>query len=154
MSISELHAFHIRRVNVGFVISGPKVDPELLSTLLKIQPDSSARKGDEKRNLKGSLMGSEENCWWKIDSLTHLKLTDIRQKDINEHLDVLLEILLPHLDILNSFSEGGETFFDVLWESTYLYAETGPVIDAGYLRGVADLKAGLGFDIYQQDEED
>jgi hypothetical protein len=62
--------------------------------------------------------------------------------------------LSPHAELLNQVSEGGETFFDVLWKSTYLYAGTGPLIEARHLRGMAELNAGMGFDIYQVDEED
>jgi hypothetical protein len=59
MTISQLHASHIREVNVGFIISGPKVDPEQLSDLTHIPPDRSARKGDERRNARGDLLGSD-----------------------------------------------------------------------------------------------
>jgi hypothetical protein len=154
MTIGKLHASHIRRVNVGFIISGPKVDPGELSTLLKLQPDSSAQKGDERRNNKGILLGFEEHSWWRIDSRSRLKVKGIRQKDINEHLKVLLKVLLPHCELLNKFAEDGEIFCDVLWESTYLYAGTGPLIEAQYLRGIANLNAGIGFDIYQIDEDE
>jgi hypothetical protein len=152
--ISKSHASHIRKVNVGFIISGPKVKPEQLSALINTLPDRSARKGDERRNAKGQILGYEKNGWWRIDSMPRLKVSGIRKKDINEHLKVLLDILLPHRERLNKLSEGGETFFDVVWKSSYLYAGTGPLIEARYLEGVADLKAGIGFDIYQVDEDE
>lgn len=41
----------------------------------------------------------------------------------------------------------------VFWQSTYLYAGTGPLLDAADLAGVAALGAGMGFDIYQLDED-
>ena len=45
----------------------------------------------------------------------------------------------------------GETFFDVLWTSNYLYAGTGPIISHGGLQGMSDLGASIGFDIYQDE---
>jgi len=40
----------------------------------------------------------------------------------------------------------------VLWESTYLYAGTGPLIEKDCCIGIGLLEAGLGFDIYQIEE--
>jgi hypothetical protein len=153
MAINEFQASHTIDVNVGFILSGPRVDPHRVSDLIKILPDRSARKGDERRNIKGDLLGYEDNGWWRLDSGPRLNVTGIRSKDINEHLKILLKILMPHCELLNLLSEGGETFFDVLWKSSYLYAGTGPLIEAEHLRGMVDLRAGLGFDIYQVDEE-
>lgn len=51
-------------------------------------------------------------------------------------------------------ASGGETYFDVLWESTYLYAGTGPLLSAQVCEGIGALRAGMGFDIYQVDEDD
>ena len=65
-----------------------------------------------------------------------------------------MERLLPHREAILELADGGETYFDVLWQSTYLYAGTGPLIEADCLAGVAALRAGMGFDIYQIDEEE
>jgi hypothetical protein len=145
MSISQLHASHIREVNVGFIISVPKVDPLQLSDLTKIQSDRSAKKGDERRNARGDLLGYEDNGWWRIESSFRLEVTGVGKKDINEHLHALLNTLFPHAELLNQVSECGETFFDVLWKSSYLYAGTGPLIEARHLSGIAELNAGMGF---------
>ncbi|MDB4908083.1 MAG: hypothetical protein JWO05_2867 [Gemmatimonadetes bacterium] len=74
-------------------------------------------------------------------------------KDVREHFQFLHQRLLPHAQIFRRFAESGETFFGVTWKSTYLYAGTGPLLDAASLAGVAALGAGMGFDIYQIDEE-
>ena len=137
-----------------FIISGPKVEPEKLSALVNIVPDRSARKRDERRNIKGALLGYEENGWWSLESTPRLRVRGIRKKDINEHIDALLKILLPHKVLFNKLSENSETLFDVLWKSTYLYAGTGPCIDAHILRGMAELNAGIAFDIYQVNEDE
>ena len=38
--------------------------------------------------------------------------------------------------------------------SSYLYAGTGPVLAGDCIAGICELKAGLGFDIYQIESED
>ena len=154
MSISPEHASHIRGLNVAFMLFGQDLDPDALSTRLGIPAHSSACKGDERRGPKGQLLGHHRQGWWRIDSSPLLTATGDARKDINEHLKVLLDLLLPKRDLVLEFAARGESYFDVLWESTYLYAGTGPLIDAEYLRGVADLGAGMGFDIYQINEEE
>ena len=154
MTIAEFHASHIRRINVAFVLSAPNLDPGAVTEVVGIAADKSARRGDERRNPRGEVVGSDADGWWRIDSMPRLAADGIRQKDINEHFRVVLGLVLPHRDDLLQFASEGETFFDVLWESTYLYAGTGPLIDQDCLAGVASLKASMGFDIYQIDEDD
>jgi hypothetical protein len=62
--------------------------------------------------------------------------------------------LLPHRDAILKLSQEGDIYFDILWQSTYLYAGTGPIIDRDCLQGVSQLQASMGFDIYQIDEEE
>jgi hypothetical protein len=47
---------------------------------------------------------------------------------------------------------GGHTS-TLLWKSSYLYAGTGPLVDAVSIAGIAALRAGVGFDIYQVNED-
>lgn len=144
MAISELHASHIRRVKVGFVVSGEDLVPSEITDLLGVSPSHAANRGDPKINAAGNVFGSEPEGWWRIDSVP-----GVDSKDINNHLELLLGIVLPHAAAL----EEHESFFDVLWESTYLYAGTGPVLSARACSGIGRLGAGLGFDIYQLDED-
>lgn len=148
MGINELHASHIRQVRVSFSISGQSLLPEQVTKAIGIQPDQSAQKGDEKRNNQREIIGVHSESFWVLS--TEGK---IESKDINDHLRHLLSLLLPYRETILKFAEDGETYFDVLWKSTYLYAGTGPVIERGCLYGVAQLGAGMGFDIYQVDEE-
>jgi len=131
MAISELHASHIRRVKVGFVASGMDLKPSALTAAAGVSPDKAARRGDVRRNAAGAVVGEECEGWWRVDSVPH-----VASKDINEHFT------------------NCETYFDVLWESTYLYAGTGPVLSSRSCSGIGSLHAGLGFDIYQIDEDD
>jgi hypothetical protein len=154
MSINKSHASHIGRVNVDFVLFGPDLEPTEVSVALGIQPDSSGRKGDERHAPNGKLIGHENEGWWRIDSTPRLKVTGIARKDINEHLAVLLDLLLPKKEILNQFRPKAEAFLGVVWTSCYLYAGTGPLIESKHLKGIAALGAGMGFDIYQVDEKE
>jgi hypothetical protein len=62
-------------------------------------------------------------------------------------------MLLPHRETIHRFARNGETYFDVLWESSYLYAGTGPELDRDCITGISQLGAGLGFDIYEIDAD-
>lgn len=50
-------------------------------------------------------------------------------------------------------ARAARTYFDVLWKSTYLYAGTGPLVNAASISGIAALGAGVGLDIYQVDDD-
>ena len=149
MGISELHVSHIRDVRVGVVLSSPNLTPQDVTATLGIEPDSSASRGDEQRNIAGKLMKPHTEGYWRIDTKGK-----VQSKDINDHFRFLLSLLLPHTKSILKFAQDGETYFDVLWQSTYLYAGTGPVIDSECLQGVSELQAGMGFDIYQIDEDE
>ena len=99
-------------------------------------------------NRAGQLLRPEQEGWWALGTRGKLE-----SKDVREHFHYLLAFLLPHAGALRDFAQGGETYFDVVWKSTYLYAGTGPIFDAESLRGIAELGASMGFDIYQIDEE-
>jgi len=62
-------------------------------------------------------------------------------------------VLLPNQKvILQIIAEmKGETYFDVLWTSNYLYAGTGLVLSHKIVRGMSDSGASIGFDIYQDE---
>jgi hypothetical protein len=150
MAISELHASHIRKVEVSFCLISPDLDPDVVTTRLWIQPDQKHRCGEERRHTRsGKVLGQHGEGLWAIGSLPH-----VDSKDINDHFRWILARILPHREVVVEFARGGETYFDVCWTSTYLYAGTGPLIDADCLAGVAILGAGMGFDIYQIDEQE
>ncbi|QEL15117.1 DUF4279 domain-containing protein [Limnoglobus roseus] len=148
MAISDFHASHIRRVRVTFTVSAPELDPTEVTRRMGLTPSQSNRRGEERRHprsgatLEPYLVG----CW------TVSSTPAIDSKDVNDHFRWLLDRLLPGQAVILPLATEGETYFDVLWESTYLYAGTGPLLDAECLAGVAALNAGMGFDIYQVDE--
>jgi hypothetical protein len=146
MGISELHASHIKKVRVGFIISGENLDHQKVTNALGLKPDLCANRGDTK--IIGKAVSVHSEGFWRIDTQGK-----VNSKDINDHLNFLLSILLPHKDIILEMAQNGETFFDVLWKSTYLYAGTGPLIDRECLSGIGQLNAGMGFDIYQVDDD-
>lgn len=149
-SINEQHASHIGRVQVSFFLSALDLDPNAISEMTRLNPDKTARRGDERRNYKGELVSPHDEGFWMISSEGK-----VESKDINDHIKFLLALLLPHRKTLSKVigHMKGEAFFDVLWTSNYLYAGTGPMISHDALQGMSDLGASIGFDIYQ-DEED
>lgn len=143
--IDAFRASHFGRVKVDFCLSARDLDPEAVSQVTGLQPDRTAKRGDERRNYKGDLLTPHDEGFWLISSAKR-----VQSKDVNVHLKSLLTELLPHQRvILQIVAElKGETFFDVLWTSNYLYAGTGPLLSQEVVRGISDLGAAVGFDIY------
>ena len=140
MSINELHASHIGRVAVSFQLSSPALDPDEVTRALGVSPDLLS-------------VAPSTHGFWSLSSQGRVE-GELEAKDINEHIRYLLRILLPHRNAILTFANGGETYFDLLWESSYLYAGTGPVVASDCIAGICHLNAGLGFDIYQIEGED
>jgi hypothetical protein len=149
MGISELHASHLRKVEINFGIFGESLNPKEVTQKIGIQPDYSGLRGDDKTNNLGRRIGTHSQGFWILSTENR-----VQSKDINDHVRYLLTQLLPHREEILKLAEGGETYFDILWQSTYLYAGTGPEIERDCLQGVVQLEAGMGFDIYQIDEEE
>ena len=148
MKLSSFYLATIRHVHVEFDLTAPNLDPNEVSLALKIKPTRSARRGDERRNLRGTLLSPHKEGWWQLSSEGKVK-----SKDINKHFEYLLKKLLPRSETILSFAKDGETYFGVLWENTYLYAGNGPVLSSQSIKGMAELNARIGFDIYQIDED-
>jgi len=144
MSLQALHESHIGRVEATFTIGGDQLDPATISSRIGLSPDRCARRGDSRRGRLGRLLSPHESGFWVLESAGV-----IHSKDVNDHIQYLLDILLPHRHIIIEFGQSFEIDVEVLWESTYLYAGTGPVLSPCVVRGIADLGAGLAFDIYQ-----
>ena len=147
MAISESHASHIGRVAVSYSISGPAVEPDALTAQLGIAPSTVFRAGEPRRNAAGNAIGVHMHGFWALSSTGA-----IDSKDVNQHFAVVLQRLLPHAAILRELATGGESYVDVWWESSYLYAGTGPLLTATSVQAAADLGAAMNFDIYQIDE--
>jgi hypothetical protein len=147
VTLHELHQAHIGRVAVTVTIEHPDLVPEQLTAALGITPDTSCRRGDAEHVGTRSIPAATGS--WSLKSTPH-----VDSKDVNEHLGFLLKQLHPHAEAIRARSRGGQVYVDVLWESSYLYAGTGPVIAAERLAGLADLGAALGFDIYEIPAQD
>jgi len=146
MTISDFYASHIQKVRVTFCFSKVELDPAAVTAAVGLNPTDVDYQGDVRRNFAGDVVGTNDRGSWYLSSEGA-----VESKDVNDHFRYLLEHLLPARDTFVQAS-GGETYFDVLWKSTYLYAGTGPLIDAASIAGIAALEAGVGFDIYQVDE--
>jgi hypothetical protein len=111
--------------------------------------DFSARAGDPRVARNGTALTPYSEGIWQIASAERVQPIGNARKDVNEHFRCLLRALLPHTAAIIGISSRGSPHFDVLWESSYLYAGTGPVLETDCIRGIADLRASVGFDIYQ-----
>ncbi len=147
MGISESHASHIGRVGVDFCLSGNELDPGIVTSSIGITPSFSARRGDARLGPRGREVGTHKVGLWRLSSEGA-----VVSKDVNDHFAFLLERLLPYQAVLREFAAAGQAIFIVFWESSYLYAGTGPAVDARAVSGAAALGAGMDFDIYQIDE--
>lgn len=147
--LNEEHERHIGRVEVSFYISARDLDPDELTKKLQIAPDSQAKRGDEQKNYVGKVVSTHEEGYWMITSKGR-----IDSKNINDHFEVLFRLLHPIRHLFGCYISElqGETYFDVLWESSYLYAGTGPVLSATVIKKSGDVRASIGFDIYQLNE--
>ena len=68
MKLSSFHLSTIRRVHVDFDLTAPKLDPDAVSLALRINPTNSARRGDERRNIKGALLQPHKEGWWQLST--------------------------------------------------------------------------------------
>lgn len=147
--LSKLHESHIGRVTVAYYLSGVDLDPEHLTKITGIRAYSSAKRGDERRNYGGQLVSPHNTGFWGITSEGK-----VNSKDINDHISYLAELLVPYLSVFRSIIETAEAeaHFDVRWESSYLFAGTGPTLTANSVAAIASMNASVGFDIYQIEE--
>ena len=75
--------------------------------------------------------------------------------DVRAHFRYLHERLLPHAEAIRALAQANDASFGVVWKSVYLYAGTGPLLDAESVAGIAALGAAVAFDIYQvEDDQD
>ena len=56
-----IHASHIGRVGMDFHIAAPSLNPNEVTTVLGIQPDKFAMRGDERRNFAIYQIDGMEN---------------------------------------------------------------------------------------------
>lgn len=146
-SLNPSYESTIVSVAVTFSVSAPDLDPQSISEATGIAPTATARRGDERRNVRGQLLTPETEGWWALSTRDR-----IESRDVDDHFRDLLKLLVPYRAVLCSFAAQGETYFDVVWKSTYLYAGSGPLLAADVIAGVASLDASIGFDIYQVDK--
>ncbi len=149
MAISDEHASHSGRVAVAFVILERNLDPVDISRVIGVLPTACARRDEQRHNGNGEVVGTWNEGWWKLSTAEH-----IDSEDINDHFRYLIAVLRPHAQALHVACPDAETFFDVLWEASALRPGTGPMLDPDCIEGASELGGGIGFDIYQLDDED
>ena len=137
---------HIGRIKVSLYISGKDIDLEEISVLAGRTADYAVSRGDKRLNSVGKVIGIHEQSEWILSTEGR-----VASKDINEHFRYLFRSISSADALLVARLEGwgAETYFDVLWESSYLYAGTGPILENDVIGEVAKLNGKIGFDIYQ-----
>lgn len=143
-TLNPSHEAHIGRVWVEFELTGNEIASKTVTEALGLTPDDSANKGDSRENFAGKPLTPHREGWWYLTSRDK-----IDSKDLRVHFHYLLEKLLPVSDKIASLGSNCNKYFGVHWESSYLYAGTGPILDLATIEGVARLRAEMGFDIYQ-----
>ncbi len=149
--LNEFYESHIGRVFVAFVISAKRLNPNGITDLVGVEPELAVTTGEHLKDYKGNALPStHKQGFWRISSRRN-----IDSKDVNEHFRYILDILLPcSQELIVKINEmNGESGFDVLWESSYLYAGTGPILSKETINDVSKLNASIGFDIYQISED-
>lgn len=146
--LAEFHKFIIGRVAVAYWLSSPDLDPVNVTSSIGVEPTLTVKKGDDILSPFGKIVGQQREGRWCLSSNGF-----IESKDVNDHFGYLFEELLPHRDRILELVAGAsaESYFDVLWESSYLYAGTGPVLSRESIERISLLAASVGFDIYQID---
>jgi hypothetical protein len=143
--ISEFEESTIMSVRVAYSLTGPALIPCEITSGIGITPDFTIEAGAPWLNPLGMKIGKHEMGMWGISSARR-----VQSKNINDHLRYLIGVLLPRKRSLCKLAIENESYFDVLWKSSYLNAGAGLRIETDCLQGVAALQAGLRFDIYQQ----
>lgn len=136
--------YEFMEVEVSFRIFGEDLDPDAVTNVLGIRPDSAVRKGEERDLKVGSRvihLRPARQGMWSISS----KLPP--DNPLEEHLQGLLALLEPKAEVIRGLAESGCSvdFFCGLFLRDY---NDGVTLPPELLSGIAALGAELGLDIY------
>lgn len=116
--------------------------PDEISEILKIQPTAISVAGERATNSRGRVREVKSSGWF-LSTENHMKSKDIRQ-----HIDWLVEIIMPHRHSLKIIQEMSDVKMTLrcVWFS--LLGHSGPVLWPEQMRALADLDLECSFDIY------
>ena len=128
-----------KETHVTFWILGDTLDPGRVTAVLGIGPTYATRKGElTPRTRIPSPMGS-----WSLETEGRLASTSLER-----HVAYLLDVLEPAKAQVRSFADDPSlrVEFHCYWMSETGHG--GPILSRDVLRRIADLGAGLDFDLY------
>ena len=130
---------------LGLRIWHPKLDPELVSRTLSLEPQRSWRAGDPRRTPKGTLLeGMHSEGYWSADPFMYGR-RESTSALVEDALEELVTVLEPHRDFLRGISDGGKVRVWVSSQSDRNYAlELSPSM----LARLASLGATFVHDVY------
>ncbi|MBD2607980.1 DUF4279 domain-containing protein [Scytonema hofmannii FACHB-248] len=120
---------------VVFGIIGDIPQPDIITSLLQIEPSSIRQKKGDREGI------------WLISSKNKLNTSSLEK-----HLDYLLyQLEFKHNDLIEILNSSAVTaYFNVVWKTIKI--PNGPILTPTYLRRIANLKAYLSF--YNRSLED
>lgn len=130
--------------NAEMVVLAHGISSAEISTLLRMAPDKSYDEGDPILDQRTGLMvGAKRATRWALTSKTR-----VASNDLDDHIQVLLDLVQPHAEEVRDLAEGANVFFWVFWESDSLDRGDGPILSSNVCKEIGGLGAGLQFDIY------
>jgi hypothetical protein len=133
----------VGRVEVDLVVRSDELSPDEIGRMLDIPAGYAHSKGDKIVSPMGNVVGTRLYNFWSFGSAM---LTT--SKDLNDHLQALFPILLPHVAVLHELAKLNGVFLSAVWESSRLDWGSGPIISPASCRGLASLGIELHFDIH------
>ena len=142
--------FHVGKVSIRFEVFGDDWDPESVLQSSGIQPTESVRPHQIPRLLPFSKRQAHPDSVgvWALDTAAHVK-----SRDVKEHFQYLLSVLLPRLEQLDAATRGAARHITLDWESTQA-GTAGPELSPEILSGLAQLKAPMQIHVHRIDETD
>jgi len=123
-------------------VYGEGLEPNAVSVALGIQPSKSQRMGDKVATSPGRKRVAKTGLWL-LSSEEH-----VESRDLRDHLDWLLGVLVPKAEELHTIlepMEAVEADISCIWWSKY--GQGGPVLWPEHLDGLARVGLELGLDI-------
>jgi hypothetical protein len=126
------------------------LDPKVISSALRMRPDITWRKGDQKMSLAGAPMeGTRDRSYWS-KTITPGRLwtrAEVGSDRIAERqVKKLLDRLAPHASLLRRIRKGGGS--PEIWISSYSQRNYPFVIDLGISKNLTRLGVTLIIDVY------
>lgn len=130
--------------SISLRIWHPNMNPEYISSTLKVEPTHSKKAGDERSTPKGKpLPGINEETYFSYSIHTSKKLL------LEEAIEAHLADLAKHKQFIEEILDSGGRLSYFI--GMYLEGNAGLALTHSLLKKVSDLGIGLDLDIYPSD---